>query len=108
MATAEDEYNTTSALHNVYYAKQLKQIFNVAPCLLPHLLYNPTHALFTLQNTITSTFKTNKMLKNVFVSIKPLHVSVFFHDRLQGVLCCALCHYYSRSQQVSGLRPLTC
>jgi len=28
-----------------------------------YLLYNPTHALFTLQNTITSTFKTNKMLK---------------------------------------------
>jgi len=23
-------------------------IFNVAPCVLPHLLYNPTHALFTL------------------------------------------------------------
>jgi hypothetical protein len=22
--------------------------FNVAPCMLPHLLYNPTHALFTL------------------------------------------------------------
>jgi len=24
------------------------EIFNIAPCLLPHLLYNPTHALFTL------------------------------------------------------------
>jgi hypothetical protein len=35
------------------------------------------------------------MLKNVFVSIKPLHVSVFFHDHLQGVLRCALCRYYS-------------
>ena len=23
-------------------------IFNVTPCMLPHLLYNPTHALFTL------------------------------------------------------------
>ena len=23
-------------------------IFNVAPCMLPHLLCNPTHALFTL------------------------------------------------------------
>ena len=23
-------------------------IFNVAPCMLPHLLHNPTHALFTL------------------------------------------------------------
>jgi hypothetical protein len=23
-------------------------IFNVAPCMLPHLFYNPTHALFTL------------------------------------------------------------
>jgi hypothetical protein len=23
-------------------------IFNVAPCMLPHLLFNPTHALFTL------------------------------------------------------------
>ena len=31
----------------------------------------------------------------MFVSIKPLHVSVFFHDHLQGVLHCALCHYYS-------------
>jgi len=31
----------------------------------------------------------------VFVSIKPLHVSVFFHDHLQGVLRCALCRYYS-------------
>jgi chromate transport protein ChrA len=59
------------------------------------LLYNPTHALFTLQNTLTLTFKTNKMLKKVFVSIKPLHVSVFFHDHLQGVLRCALCRYYS-------------
>ena len=27
----------------------------------------------------------------MFVSIKPLHVSVFFHDHLQGVLRCALC-----------------
>jgi len=35
------------------------------------------------------------MLKNVFVSIKLLHVSVFFHDYLQGVLRCALCRYYS-------------
>jgi len=34
-------------------------------------------------------------VKNMFVSIKPLHVSVFFHDRLQGVLGCALCRYYS-------------
>jgi hypothetical protein len=25
-----------------------EKIFNVAPCMLPHLLYNPTHALFTL------------------------------------------------------------
>jgi hypothetical protein len=31
----------------------------------------------------------------VFVSIKPLHVSVFFHDHFQGVLRCALCRYYS-------------
>jgi len=31
----------------------------------------------------------------VFVSIKPLHVTVFFHDHLQGVLRCALCLYYS-------------
>jgi len=31
----------------------------------------------------------------MFVSIKPLHVSVFFHDHLQGVLRCALCRYYS-------------
>jgi len=31
----------------------------------------------------------------VFVSIKLLHVSVFFHDHLQGVLRCALCRYYS-------------
>jgi len=23
-------------------------LFNVAPCMLPHLLHNPTHALFTL------------------------------------------------------------
>jgi hypothetical protein len=35
------------------------------------------------------------MLKNVFVSIKPLHVSVFFHDHIQGVLRCALRYYYS-------------
>jgi hypothetical protein len=27
----------------------------------------------------------------MFESIKPLHVSVFFHDHLQGVLRCALC-----------------
>jgi len=26
----------------------LTTLFNVAPCMLPHLLYNPTHALFTL------------------------------------------------------------
>ena len=38
-------------------------VFNVSPCMLPHLLYNPTHTLFALENTITSTFKTNKMLK---------------------------------------------
>jgi len=31
----------------------------------------------------------------VFVSIKPLRVSVFFLDHLQGVLRCALCRYYS-------------
>ena len=31
----------------------------------------------------------------MFVSIKPLHVSVFFHDHLQGVLRYALCRYYS-------------
>jgi hypothetical protein len=31
----------------------------------------------------------------VFVSVKPLNVSVFFHDHLQGVLRCALCRYYS-------------
>jgi len=31
----------------------------------------------------------------MFVSIKPLHVSVFFLDRLQGVLRCALCRYCS-------------
>jgi hypothetical protein len=30
----------------------------------------------------------------VFVSIKPLHVSAFFHNHLQGVLRCALCRYY--------------
>jgi hypothetical protein len=29
----------------------------------------------------------------VFVSTKPLHVSVFFHDNLQGVLRCAFCRY---------------
>ena len=34
-------------------------------------------------------------VKNVFVSIKPLYVSVFFHDHLQGVLRCALCRYCS-------------
>jgi len=27
----------------------------------------------------------------VFVSIKPLHVSVFFLDHLQGILRCVLC-----------------
>ena len=31
----------------------------------------------------------------MFVSIKPLHVSVFCYDHLQWVLCCALCCYYS-------------
>ena len=31
----------------------------------------------------------------MFVSVKPLHVSVFFHDYLQGVIRCALCRYYS-------------
>jgi len=31
----------------------------------------------------------------VFVSVKPLHVSVFFLDHLQGALLCALCRYYS-------------
>jgi hypothetical protein len=31
----------------------------------------------------------------VFVSIKPLNVSVFFLDHLQGVIRCALCRYYS-------------
>jgi len=31
----------------------------------------------------------------MFVRIKPLNVSVFFHDHLQGVLRCALCRYYS-------------
>ena len=30
----------------------------------------------------------------MFVSIKPLHVSVFFHDHPKGVLRCALCRYY--------------
>jgi hypothetical protein len=28
--------------------QKLLFIFNVAPCMLPHLLHNPTHALFTL------------------------------------------------------------
>jgi hypothetical protein len=39
-----------------YHPKQVEQfpdkincvIFNVAPCMLPHLFYNQTHALFTL------------------------------------------------------------
>jgi len=31
----------------------------------------------------------------VFVSIKPLHASVLFHDHLQEVLRGALCRYYS-------------
>jgi hypothetical protein len=31
----------------------------------------------------------------MFVSIQPLHVSVFFHGHLQGVLRCALCRYYA-------------
>ena len=31
----------------------------------------------------------------MFVSIKPLHVSVFYHDHPQGVFRCALCRYYS-------------
>ena len=30
------------------FLKTVTAIFNVAPCMLPHLLYNPTHALFTL------------------------------------------------------------
>ena len=38
-------------LHEVFTDKSgeiILIIFNVAPCMLPHLLYNPTHALFTL------------------------------------------------------------
>jgi hypothetical protein len=29
-------------------ANYCRKIFNVAPCMLAHLFYNPTHALFTL------------------------------------------------------------
>jgi hypothetical protein len=53
-------------LHDVFTDKSgeiMLIIFNVAPCILPHFLYNPTHALFTLKNTLTSTFKNNKILK---------------------------------------------
>ena len=43
---------------NSYIVNKIKVIGFVI-----QLLYNPTHALFTLQNTLTSTFKANKMLK---------------------------------------------
>jgi hypothetical protein len=41
----------------------------------------------------------------MFVSIKPLHVSVFFFDHLQGVLHCSLCRYFPPADlrtQISG------
>jgi hypothetical protein len=39
--------------YNYFYGVHVKEIdtsaiFNVAPCMLPHLFYIPTHALFTL------------------------------------------------------------
>ena len=52
-----------------------------------YTIHNLKHTHINLQN--------QQNVKNVFVSIKPLNVSVFFHDHLQGVLRCALCRYYS-------------
>jgi len=39
-------YETANLL--VTRVTNAKDVLNVAPCMLPHLLYNPTHALFTL------------------------------------------------------------
>ena len=36
---------------------------------------------------------------DLFVSTKPLHVSVFFHDHLQGVIRCALCCYCTTNER---------
>jgi len=35
-------------LHLILAGDGKKKFSNVTPCMLPHLLYNPTHALFTL------------------------------------------------------------
>jgi hypothetical protein len=43
------------------------------------------------------------MLKNVFVSIKPVHVSVFFLAHLQGFFRCALCRYYPSRKSAGGI-----
>jgi hypothetical protein len=45
-------------VHN--YIKVHFSFFNVAPCMLPHLLYNPTHALFTLFTSRSPTDKNTK------------------------------------------------
>ena len=60
------------------------------------------HTCYTIQLMHYSHFKTQSLqnLKPIkcekhVCKYKPLHVSVFFHDHLQGVLRCALCRYYS-------------
>jgi hypothetical protein len=55
-------------------------------------LSNSTSFCYTIQLMHYSHFKTHSLQH---LSIKSLHVLVFFHDHLQGVLRCALCHYYS-------------
>jgi hypothetical protein len=48
------KYNSDYVMLETCYAAanwcslSVTSFFNVAPCMLPHLLYNPTHALFTL------------------------------------------------------------
>ena len=39
---------TPKEIHSKFVKVYGDFFFNVAPCMLPHLLYNPTHALFTL------------------------------------------------------------
>jgi len=60
------------------------------------------HTCYAIQLMHYSHFKRHSLqnlkpikCENVFVTIKPLHVSVFFLDHTQGVLRCALCRYYS-------------
>ena len=73
-----------------FYSRLLKSKHNYTICYTIQLMHYSHFKTQSLQH-----LKTNKMLKTCFVRIKPLHVSVFFHDHLQGVLRCASCRYYS-------------